>query len=207
MKKTYHLQKIEDIIIVLTFVVMTFSAFLQVCNRNITKIPVTGFEELSKYCMIYMVLLGTELGLRDGTQIAVTALQDRLKGRARVLVMMIAKGILILVSAVMFYQSIGLCQMQLRSGQTSPGLGVPMVVPYFALLLSFGIITVVQAVEEILMLLALFSGNTEKYEFVDTAAEEAEKIVEEVEKENRVEKHKENKAAESRGGRKGGGNS
>lgn len=49
---------------VLTFVVMTLSAFLQVCNRNITKIPVTGFEELSKYCMIYMVLLGT----RDGTQ-------------------------------------------------------------------------------------------------------------------------------------------
>lgn len=59
MKKINYLQKAEDVIIVLTFVVMTLSAFLQVCNRNITKIPVTGFEELSKYCMIYMVLLGT----------------------------------------------------------------------------------------------------------------------------------------------------
>ena len=82
MKKINYLQKAEDVIIVLTFVVMTLSAFLQVCNRNITKIPVTGFEELSKYCMIYMVLLGTEMGLRDGTQIAVTALQDKLKSKA-----------------------------------------------------------------------------------------------------------------------------
>ncbi|MFR3763171.1 MAG: TRAP transporter small permease subunit [[Clostridium] symbiosum] len=103
-KKINYLQKAEDVIIVLTFVVMTLSAFLQVCNRNITKIPVTGFEELSKYCMIYMVLLGTEMGLRDGTQIAVTALQDKLKGRARLFILILIKAILIVFAAVMFYQ-------------------------------------------------------------------------------------------------------
>ena len=36
-KKINYLQKAEDVIIVLTFVVMTLSAFLQVCNRNITR--------------------------------------------------------------------------------------------------------------------------------------------------------------------------
>ncbi|MEG2871513.1 MAG: TRAP transporter small permease [Clostridium sp.] len=180
MKKTNNLQKIENALIVLTFVVMTVSAFLQVCNRNITKIPVTGFEELSKYCMIYMVLLGTELGLRDGTQIAVTAFPDRLKGRCRVAVLMIGKAILILFAADMFYQAISLCQMQLRSGQTSPGLGVPMVVPYFALLLAFGIITIVQSIEEIKMGVALIKGNTEAYEFVDQAEEEAKSMIDEV---------------------------
>lgn len=179
MKKTNRLQNIEDVIIVITFIVMTVSVFLQVCNRNITKIPVTGFEELSKYCMIYMVLLGTELGLRDGTQIAVTAIQDKLKGRARVLILIVSKVILIIFAAVMFYQSISLCQMQLRSGQTSPGLGVPMVVPYFALLLSFGIITIVQTIGTIPMFAALISGNTEKYEYVDHTEEEAESILEE----------------------------
>ncbi len=181
MKKTNYLQKMEDVIIVITFIVMTLSAFLQVCNRNITKIPVTGFEELSKYCMIYMVLLGTEMGLRDGTQIAVTALQDKLKGRARLTILILIKAVLILFAAVMFYQSIALCEIQLRSGQTSPGLGVPMVVPYFALLLSFGIITIVQTVGVIQMLIAFVKGNTEKYEFVDLSMDNAEKLVKEEE--------------------------
>lgn len=181
MKKTNYLQKMEDVIIVITFIVMTLSAFLQVCNRNITKIPVTGFEELSKYCMIYMVLLGTEMGLRDGTQIAVTALQDKLKGRARLTILILIKAVLILFAAVMFYQSIALCEIQLRSGQTSPGLGVPMVVPYFALLLSFGIITIVQSVGVIQMLIAFVKGNTEKYEFVDLSMDNAEKLVKEEE--------------------------
>lgn len=181
MKKTNYLQRVEDIIIVLTFVVMTLSAFLQVCNRNITKIPVTGFEELSKYCMIYMVLLGTEMGLRDGTQIAVTALQDKLKGRARLFVLILIKAILIVFAAVMFYQSIALCQIQLKSGQTSPGLGVPMVVPYFALLLAFGIIVMVQLVGAIRIIAAFISGNTEKYEYVDLSAENAEIMVKEEE--------------------------
>lgn len=181
MKKTNYLQKMEDVIIVITFIVMTLSAFLQVCNRNITKIPVTGFEELSKYCMIYMVLLGTEMGLRDGTQIAVTALQDKLKGRLRLIILILIKAVLILFAAVMFYQSIALCEIQLRSGQTSPGLGVPMVVPYFALLLSFGIITIVQTVGVIQMLIAFVKGNTEKYEFVDLSMDNAEKLVKEEE--------------------------
>lgn len=184
MKKTNYLQKTEDVIIVITFIIMTISAFLQVCNRNITKIPVTGFEELSKYCMIYMVLLGTELGLRDGTQIAVTALPDKLKGRSRLAVLMIAKAILIIFAADMFYQSISLCQMQLRSGQTSPGLGVPMVVPYFALLLSFGIITIVQLVEMLKMTAAFAKGNTAPYEFVDLSEEETKNIVEVTSNEN-----------------------
>ncbi|RHB58736.1 TRAP transporter small permease [[Clostridium] symbiosum] len=180
-KKINYLQKAEDVIIVLTFVVMTLSAFLQVCNRNIIKIPVTGFEELSKYCMTYMVLLGTEMGLRDGTQIAVTALQDKLKGRARLFILILIKAILIVFAAVMFYQSIALCQIQLKSGQTSPGLGVPMVVPYFALLLAFGIIAIVQLIGAAAMVSAFVKGNTEKYEYVDLSVETAEKMVKEEE--------------------------
>lgn len=145
MKKTLNIcQKIEDIIMVVTFAIMVIAAFVQVVNRNITKIPVTGFEEAAKYCMIYMVLLGTEIGLRDGTQISVTAVVDKLKGKTKLAIRIIGKVLVIIFSAVMFKESIALLQMQIKSGQTSPGLGLPMTVPYFALVLSFGIITLVQ---------------------------------------------------------------
>ena len=126
MKISEKFQKVEDMIMVVTFIIMVVSCFAQVVNRNIFQIPVSGFEEAAKYSMVYMVLLGTEMGLRDGTQISVTA--------------------------ALFYHSIGLVQRQIISGQTSPGLQIPMSIPYFALVLSFGIITLVQGVTLIMMI-------------------------------------------------------
>lgn len=152
MKISEKFQKIENMIMVVTFIIMVTSCFAQVVNRNIFQIPVSGFEEAAKYSMVYMVLLGTEMGLRDGTQISVTAVVDMLKGTTRKVVMILSKGIVVLVSVALFYQSMGLVQRQIISGQLSPGLQIPMSVPYFALVLSFGIITLVQGFTLIMMI-------------------------------------------------------
>ena len=162
MKISEKFQKVEDMIMVVTFVIMVVSCFAQVVNRNIFKVPVSGFEEAAKYSMVYMVLLGTEMGLRDGTQISVTVVVDMLKGPAKKIVMIISKGIVVLVSAALFYQSIGLVQRQIISGQTSPGLQIPMSIPYFALVLSFGIITLVQGVTLIMMILGKIKIDDKK---------------------------------------------
>lgn len=77
------LQQVENGIMVVTFTIMVLTSFAQVVNRNFFKLPISWFEEAAVYCMIYMVLIGTEIGLRDGTQIAVTALVDKLKGRGK----------------------------------------------------------------------------------------------------------------------------
>ncbi|MFU0832170.1 MAG: hypothetical protein ACFWUC_04430 [Oscillospiraceae bacterium] len=73
-------KKLERAIVVIMFAIMVAAIFMQVVNRNIFQVPVSGFEEAAKYAMVYMVLLGTEMGLRDGTQIAVTGVQDSLSG-------------------------------------------------------------------------------------------------------------------------------
>ena len=99
---------------------------------------------LARYCMVYMVLLGTELGLRDGTQISVTAVVDHLHGAAKEVVQVIAKLIVIGFSAIMFYESMGMVMTQISSGQTSASLQIPMAIPYAALPISFGLICVVQ---------------------------------------------------------------
>jgi TRAP-type C4-dicarboxylate transport system permease small subunit len=139
-------QKLDNFVLVITFSVMVLASFAQVVNRNIFKLPISGLEEVSKYCMIYMVLLGTELGLRDGTQISVTAIVDKLKGFPKKIIQIISKLILVVFSAAVFYKSVELVQQQITSGQTSPGLQLPMSIPYCALLISFGIITLVQGV-------------------------------------------------------------
>lgn len=71
------LQYIENLIIVVSFAVMVICSFLSVVNRNFIKLSIPWFDELSTFAMIYMALLGTEAGLRDGSQIAVTALVNK----------------------------------------------------------------------------------------------------------------------------------
>lgn len=147
------LQKIENAILVITFAIMVFSQFAAVLNRNFIKLPINWFDEAAIYSMIYMVLLGMETGLRDGSQISVTAVQDKLGGNGKRVLQIIAKIVVIIFSAGIFISSLELMQMQISSGQVSPALGLPMWVPYGALPLSFGIVVIVQAVALIKMIL------------------------------------------------------
>ena len=137
MKRLFaNLQKIEDFILVATFTVMVLASFAQVVNRNIIHAGVSWLEELARYCMVYMALLATEAGLRDNTQISITAITDKIHGMTGRVVRIISKAVVAIFSGVCFFSSFTILKTQLSSGQVSP---------YFALTLSFGIITVIQA--------------------------------------------------------------
>ena len=155
------LQKIENFILVATFVVMVIASFAQVVNRNLVHAGISWFEELARYCMVYMALLAAEAGLRDGTQISITAVTDRLHGAAAKIMRVIAQLVVIGFSAICFINSFTILKTQITSGQMSPGLKLPMVVPYFALPLSFGIITVVQTAALIILLMNKQTGKEE----------------------------------------------
>lgn len=85
-----YLQKVENYIIVVSFAFMVFCSFAQVVNRNFFQLPIAWFDEAATYCMIYMTLLGTEIGLRDGSQIAVTALVNKFKGVSKLFIQIIS---------------------------------------------------------------------------------------------------------------------
>lgn len=155
----HFLQRAENAIITISFIVMVVSAFSQVVNRNFIGAGVSWFEELSRYCMIYMVLLATEMGLRDGSQISVTMFVDRLPPKGRALMKIAARFVVVVFSAVVFYTSLDLLDKQISHGAKSPGLGAPMYIPYFALTLSFALITVVQTISIITRLMMLVRGE------------------------------------------------
>lgn len=156
------LTKIENGIMTVTFVIMVIASFSQVVNRNIFKLPISWFDEAAVYCMIYMVLLGTEVGLRDGTQVAVTAVVDRLNARGKLIAGLLAKLVVILFSAGVFLGGMKLMEIQIRTGQVSAALGIPMTIPYGAMVVSFGMITLVQSVEAVMTAAAF--GKQDKEE-------------------------------------------
>lgn len=154
-----YLQKVENYIIVVSFAFMVFCSFAQVVNRIFFQLPIAWFDEAATYCMIYMTLLGTEIGLRDGSQIAVTALVSKFKGVSKLFIQIISKIIVTIFSSSILFYSINMVKIQAVSGQTTAALHLPMSVPYMALVISFGIITVVQFILTIKMIRDLVKGN------------------------------------------------
>lgn len=146
MKKMFEwFEKTEKYFLFFALLVMVISSFTQVLNRNLFELPIPGIEEIAKYCMVYVVMLGTEIGLRDGTQIRVTVLTEKLNDNYKLYIERFVGIILIVFSGLMLKESVVLFFQQIVSGQTSPGLKLPMSVPYFSLCLGFFIIFITQA--------------------------------------------------------------
>ena len=78
-----YVTKVEYAIMIVAFVAMVAAYFVAVVNRNFIKASMPWTEEVAMDSMIYMALLGTEVGLRDGTQVAVTAIIEKLHGTTK----------------------------------------------------------------------------------------------------------------------------
>lgn len=139
-----QLTRLENAIIAVCFIVMTVAAFAQVVNRNLIGASISWFDELARYCMVYMTLLATEAGLRDGSQISIQAVTDKMPPVLKRIVQLIVKVIIIGFSCTIFMTSLTLLKKQIMTGQVSAGLGIPMYIPYLALPIAFGLIVIVQ---------------------------------------------------------------
>ena len=131
----------EYAVMVAAFVAMVASYFISVLNRNFIQA-----EGIAIYSMTYMALLGTEVGLRDGTQVAVTAVVDKLHGVPRKIVDLIRQVILVGFAFIMIKAGGALVLKQLQAGQTTPVMKLPMSLMYFSLVLAFGLIFVIQTI-------------------------------------------------------------
>ena len=102
-KALSYITNVEYAIMVVTFVAMVIAYFISVVNRNCIKASMPWTEEVAMYSMIYMALLGTEVGLRDGTQVAVTAVIEKLHGVTKKIVSIIEQITLEIFSFVMLF--------------------------------------------------------------------------------------------------------
>lgn len=138
--------KIEYAIMIIAFVIMVVCYFISVVNRNFIKGSVPWTEELALYGMTFMALLGTEVGLRDGTQVAVTAVIDKLHGMPKKIVSIVEQVVLEVFTFVMLQAGVSLVARQIQSGQTTPVLKIPMAFMYASLVLAFGLVFIVQGI-------------------------------------------------------------
>ena len=121
---------IDDIVKALCsvlLVVMVVSILLQIGSRYLSR-PLPWTEELSRFCMIWMVFLGSSTLIRDWENTAVTFLLDRIPENLRHFISFLIKCSMLLLMLTLLYESIKeLPVISLR--EKSPAMMISMFVP------------------------------------------------------------------------------
>lgn len=138
------LDRSERLLMVSAFVIMVATMFGSVLARNVFRVTVSWLDELARISMVYMVLLGAEAGLRDGTQVRVTAIISKFSGGLRKALDIVAQVVLIAFTALVTRGAVINVQTNIARNVTTTSLNWPMAIPYMALVIGFGIMTLVQ---------------------------------------------------------------
>jgi TRAP-type transport system small permease protein len=110
--------------------VMVIDVLIGVMNRFIFKFSLSGTEELARFLMVWISMMGGAVALRIGAHVAVTFILSRLHSVQRFILILNAILILAFLSLVTVY-GLKLCLSQSR--QLSPVLRLSMFWPYLAL--------------------------------------------------------------------------
>lgn len=120
------------VIVVALLAIMFGSTLAGVFFRYALNDALTWSEEVARYSMVWLSLLGGGLVFREGGHVAVDLLVSRLPSRhLRGAVMLIAQAVVVAVLIVVLWQ--GVAMMERGQYMTTAALRLPMYVPYAAL--------------------------------------------------------------------------
>lgn len=144
------LERTIDVLTGAAVAVMVVAISYQVFGRYVLDRSPSWSEELSRYLMVWLTMLGAAAAVRGGGHIAVTTLIDMLSPPARRAALALRDVALVGTCGVLTWWGIGFAQ--LNHTQESAAMDIPMSIPYAALPVGAALIT-------LLVLLARLAGS------------------------------------------------
>lgn len=118
---------------------MAIMVFANVVLRFLTDNSILWVEELSRYLMIWLTLIGAGLVLRYGGHIGIENLQEKLPGQAH-RIRMIIFGLMLAFFVFMFV--VGVRYAIFTWGQSTPVMDIPVGAVYLAMPIGFALLIV-----------------------------------------------------------------
>lgn len=133
------LRKASMGLLVVIGTVMSIVVMLQIIFRFLIKIPFPWSEELARYLMIWMGMLGAFVALREERHIGVSLLVEKLPeavgSKVMVMVQVATMAFLVIVARY------GFSLAMFNSTQLSPAMQVSMALPYMAIPVGSSLMT------------------------------------------------------------------
>lgn len=137
------LSLIEEISTAFVFIVMSCLVLAGVVSRFILHVPMIWTEELSRYCLVFVVFIGISLTARDKSHLGLTLVVDSVPHKLGVVLKFIAK----VIGLVLYvFLTVIACEFMLQvkaTGQHSPALSfMPMWVIYLVMVIGLGMTSI-----------------------------------------------------------------
>lgn len=145
------LDQIINFVLVFITSVMCVVVFWQVFTRFILGAPSTWTEEAAKYMMIWIAFLAGSMGLKTGTHIGLTALEDKLHSpTAKLVLKIIICALCVVVGAIIFYYGI----IFTKAGAMKTGSAVNIRMSYIYVIIPIsGVLTILNSIENVVGLI------------------------------------------------------
>jgi len=150
--------KVENFVIGILILVMSLLAFVQVLCRYVFEFPVPWIEELTRYQMVWMVLIGLALGVAQKAHLGVEILEFFLSPSKQRVVNGILMGLMTILGLVLFIISFLFTMDQIEVKQLSPAMQIPMA----SVTVAFVVGTLLMAIQAGHQLISLVTVSTEK---------------------------------------------
>ena len=129
-KISYHLDRLSRGILALLMSVMVSCVLFGVANRFIFKLPISWTEEVARYLMVWICMLGSTIAIKNGTHVAVIYFISKFNIKARNKIEFLNHILIIGFLLIPFIYGIKLCLSQM--GQLSPALRISMFWPFLS---------------------------------------------------------------------------
>ncbi|MFX0072385.1 MAG: TRAP transporter small permease [Candidatus Hermodarchaeota archaeon] len=135
--------------------VMIIVVLFGVINRFLLKLPISWTEEIARFLMIWICMLGSTIAIKNGTHVAVLFFISKLDNKIRRKIALLNHLLIISFLLIPSLYGIKLCISQ--AGQLSPALRISMFFPFFSV--PFGCIIMI--LHELSSLKAMFIRETQ----------------------------------------------
>ena len=109
---------------------MALIIILQVFLRYVVKASLPWSEELARYLMVWIGMMGASLAMSEGRHVGVTVFVDWARGAAKKILMAVA--LLLVLGFLWLMLTQGIVLVSNIWLQRSPAMNLPMVIPYAA---------------------------------------------------------------------------
>lgn len=136
------IRKLNDVSVVILFVAMTVTVIIQVFFRYVMQSPLRWTEEAARYLMVWLVLLGSGVAMRNKAHLQVDVLTSALPEKLKLFFNVIVSFLIMAFLAIMTFYGFNVVVKTML--QTSPAMRVPMSLIYAAFPVG-GILMILEA--------------------------------------------------------------
>ncbi len=137
----YHLNKIENYILIITLPLMLLMIFTATVFRYFELGSMTWAEEAARYLMIWLAFAGISIGFKTNSHLGLSFFVDRFPENVQKVLFTFRAIFIILFGSLYSYYTYLIIRSQIRYPQISPAMGLPMWWVYSAIL--FGSIMII----------------------------------------------------------------